>query len=327
MGFELETQGSLSSSDYQSSSSSGAESQREGSRRRSSSLLRHQSSSCLAVLRGHEGDVFSLAHSGQTLYSGSDCGEVRAWRWPLIAAGELDQSIQGKFGPATQFGCGEGSVKAMVVIGHKVFTAHQDHKIRVWKRSKKTEVGACTGASHKLVATLPTVKDYVVTCITPKAYIQVCLSVCLSLCHLLPPSLLPHFFGSYPGYEQVYLLELKLKLPSLQKQRRLNPCPSHSAHSLQVWLSKVKELRSLHVVSKRVELWVLLYVRLISPSLNLLKLHLKILQAQAEIWKSLPKSMFRSVCLWCLFLHFFGPYTGYRRWCTSQLSFLRTSIS
>ena len=181
MGFELETQGSLSSSDNQSSSS-GAESQREGSSRRrssSSSLLRHQSSSCLAVLRGHEGDVFSLAHSGQTLYSGSDCGEVRAWRWPLVAAGQLDQSIQGKFGPATQFGCGEGSVKAMVVIGHKVFTAHQDHKIRVWKRSKKTEVGAYTGASHKLVATLPTVKDYVVTCITPKAYIQVCLSVCL----------------------------------------------------------------------------------------------------------------------------------------------------
>jgi hypothetical protein len=192
MGFELETQGSLNSSDNQSSSnSSGVESEREGSSRgRSSSrrLLRHQSSSCLAVLRGHEGDVFSLAHSGQTLYSGSDCGEVRAWRWPLVAAaGELDPSIQGKFGPATQFGCGEGSVKAMVVIGHKVFTAHQDHKIRVWKRSKKTEGGACTGASYKLVATLPTVKDYVVTCITPKAYIQVCLSVCLSSSSSISP--------------------------------------------------------------------------------------------------------------------------------------------
>ena len=121
---------------------------------------------------------------------------------------------------------------------------------------------------------------------------SVCLSVCLCLCHLLPPSLLPHFLGSYPGYEQVYLLEIKLKLPSLQKQRRLNPCPSHSARSLQVWLSTVKEIGSLHVVSKRVELWLLLYVRLNSPSLNLLKLQLEILQAQvqAEIWKSLPKS-------------------------------------
>lgn len=215
MGFYLEEQGSLSSSDYQRRSSSGAESQREGSGRRSSSLLRHQSSSCLAVLRGHEGDVFSLAHAGQTLYSGSDCGEVRAWRWPPVAAGELDQSVQGKFGAATQFGCGEGSVKAVVVIGQKVFTAHQDHKIRVWKRSKKTEVGASTGGSHKLVATLPTVKDYVVTCITPKAYVQVCLSVCLSSSSSISPVTFRWIICRI--YRQVYFsLKLKIKLSTSQ---------------------------------------------------------------------------------------------------------------
>lgn len=107
---------------------------------------------CLAVLPGHEGHVYSLAlASDQLVYSGSDCGELRASRW-TDAPGSV----------GTQFGSASGSVKAMVVVGSKVFTAHQDQKIRVWKRS-----------THKLVATLPTVKDYVMTYITPKSSVRV----------------------------------------------------------------------------------------------------------------------------------------------------------
>jgi hypothetical protein len=105
------------------------------------------------VLLGHEGHVFSLAlASDQMLYSGSDCGELRASAKSATVS--------------SQFGSGKGSVKAMVVVGNKVFTAHQDQKIRVWKR-------AGTHISHKLVATLPTVRDYVMTYITPKSSVQV----------------------------------------------------------------------------------------------------------------------------------------------------------
>lgn len=140
MAYSLETQGSTSSgSQISSTDSSGG----EGSHR------------CLSVLQGHEGHVFSLALAGGILYSGSDCGEIRSWRQP-----EFQESVR--------FGSGEGSVKAMVVVGSKVYSAHQDQKIRVWKRSR-SDPGA-----HKLVATLPTVKDYMMTCITPKNYIQVC---------------------------------------------------------------------------------------------------------------------------------------------------------
>lgn len=53
-----------------------------------------------------------------------------------------------------KFGHGDGSVKALVTVGNKVFTAHQDSKIRVWKISMRSE------NVFKLVDTLPTRKDY-----------------------------------------------------------------------------------------------------------------------------------------------------------------------
>lgn len=143
MGFDFETgrSSSSSSSGYQSSSADSSSSGGQVPYR------------CVSVLLGHEGHVFSLAlASDQMLYSGSDCGELRASAKSATVS--------------SQFGSGKGSVKAMVVVGNKVFTAHQDQKIRVWKR-------AGTHISHKLVATLPTVRDYVMTYITPKSSVQV----------------------------------------------------------------------------------------------------------------------------------------------------------
>ncbi|KAF3438151.1 hypothetical protein FNV43_RR20907 [Rhamnella rubrinervis] len=51
-------------------------------------------------------------------------------------------------------GSGDGSVKALVSVGNKVFTAHQDSRIRVWKVSRRSE------NVFRLVDTLPTTKDY-----------------------------------------------------------------------------------------------------------------------------------------------------------------------
>lgn len=148
MDVNLEVEASCSSSGYQSSGT-------DCSQPDVLAVGIAQPYRCLSVLPGHEGHVFSLTlASDQLVYSGSDCGEIRASRWTDRAGG-------------TQFGSGEGSVKAMVVVGNKVFTAHQDQKIRVWKRSSSGH------GQHKLVATLPTVKDYVMTFITPKSSVRV----------------------------------------------------------------------------------------------------------------------------------------------------------
>lgn len=143
MGFNHEGEASSSSCGYQSSGTDASQPE----------VIGNQPYRCLSVLPEHEGHVFSLAlASDQLIYSGSDCGELRASQWPTTDS------------PGAQFGNSgaQGSVKAMVVLGNKVFTAHQDQKIRVWN---------CN--THKLVATLPTVKDKVITFITPKSSVRV----------------------------------------------------------------------------------------------------------------------------------------------------------
>ncbi|KDP26704.1 hypothetical protein JCGZ_17862 [Jatropha curcas] len=58
-----------------------------------------------------------------------------------------------------------GSVKSISFCGGKIFTAHQDCKIRVWKMTITKE--------HKLLTVLPTVNDRLRRCILPKNYINV----------------------------------------------------------------------------------------------------------------------------------------------------------
>ena len=59
-----------------------------------------------------------------------------------------------------------GAVKALVTVGNRVVSTHQDQRIRVWKRSK----GRAT--VFKLVATMLTVKDCVVGAMSQKNYLQ-----------------------------------------------------------------------------------------------------------------------------------------------------------
>lgn len=61
-----------------------------------------------------------------------------------------------------KFGGGEGTVKCMVVVGNKVISAHQDHKIRVWRPSSSNS------QEHRLVNTLPC-KDLVTNLIPAKS--------------------------------------------------------------------------------------------------------------------------------------------------------------
>ncbi|KFK34447.1 hypothetical protein AALP_AA5G146400 [Arabis alpina] len=108
----------------------------------------------LAVLTAHVGSVSSLALCGEFLLSASQGKDIIVWQQP-------DLKIFAKFGQ------GDGSVKALVSVGSKVFTAHQDSRIRVWKVSRRSSENA-----FRLVDTLPTTKDYLGKFMKQSNYVQ-----------------------------------------------------------------------------------------------------------------------------------------------------------
>merc|ERR1711971_430618 len=67
-----------------------------------------------------EGHIYSLAASGDLLYTGSDSKNIRVWK---------------NLKEFTGFKSNSGLVKAIIISGEKIFTGHQDGKIRVWKVS------------------------------------------------------------------------------------------------------------------------------------------------------------------------------------------------
>ncbi|KAB5524929.1 hypothetical protein DKX38_022678 [Salix brachista] len=118
---------------------------------------------CLTTLEGHSSYVSSLTLAGKFLYSGSD-KEIRLWmRNPLDS--EIDQEELSNNVVAVA----KGAVKSLVVLAEKLFSAHQDHKIRVWKiNNQETN-------QHKYtrLATLPTLGDRAFKSLLPKNQVQI----------------------------------------------------------------------------------------------------------------------------------------------------------
>ncbi|XP_072984820.1 protein JINGUBANG [Typha latifolia] len=107
----------------------------------------------LAVLSGHLSSVSCLALCGEFVLSASQAKDIIVWQHP-----DLRQF--------TKFGHGDGSVKALAAVGNRVFSAHQDSRIRVWKLSKRSE------NVFRLIATLPTTKDYLGNFMKQSNYVQ-----------------------------------------------------------------------------------------------------------------------------------------------------------
>ncbi|OAY22862.1 protein JINGUBANG [Manihot esculenta] len=99
-----------------------------------------------------EGHIYSLAATKDLLYTGSDSKNIRVWKNLKEFSG---------------FKSSSGLVKAIIILGEKIFTGHQDGKIRVWKVSPKNP------SVHKRSGTLPTLKDIFKSSIKPSNYIQV----------------------------------------------------------------------------------------------------------------------------------------------------------
>ncbi|KAJ6353141.1 hypothetical protein OIU76_002198 [Salix suchowensis] len=99
-----------------------------------------------------EGHIYSLATSGDLLYTGSDSRNIRVWKNRREFAG---------------FKSNSGLVKAIVISDDRIFTGHQDGKIRVWKVSSRDP------SVHKRVGTLPTMKDYIKNSMKISNYFEV----------------------------------------------------------------------------------------------------------------------------------------------------------
>ncbi|KAL5788492.1 hypothetical protein ACOSP7_005441 [Xanthoceras sorbifolium] len=99
-----------------------------------------------------EGHLYSLAASGDLLYTGSDSKNIRVWK---------------NLKELTGFKSNSGLVKAIVLSKNRIFTGHQDGKIRVWKISRKNPT------IHKRVGSLPTLKDFILSSVNPKNYVEV----------------------------------------------------------------------------------------------------------------------------------------------------------
>ncbi|PIN24935.1 WD40 repeat-containing protein [Handroanthus impetiginosus] len=111
---------------------------------------------CLATLKGHSSYIFSLTLAGKHLYSGASNGEIRVW--------SRNPSSSQKYTVLQ----GHSAVKSIVILGDKLFTAHHDHKIRVWKIDNSTPC-----QKYKLITTLPTVNDRCLKLFSTKNYVEV----------------------------------------------------------------------------------------------------------------------------------------------------------
>ncbi|CAH9054335.1 unnamed protein product [Cuscuta europaea] len=99
-----------------------------------------------------EGHIYSLAARDGILYTGSDSKNIRVWK-------EMKE-----FGA---FKSNSGLVKAIIISGDKIFTGHQDGKVRVWKVNPKNP------SVHKRAGTFPTFFDIFKASIKPSNYVEV----------------------------------------------------------------------------------------------------------------------------------------------------------
>lgn len=112
----------------------------------------HQKNGLVGSLVREEGHIYSLAATGDLLYTGSDSKNIRVWR---------------NMKEFAAFKSNSGLVKAIILSGDKIFTGHQDGKVRVWKKNRKDS------RNHKRVGTFPTFFDIVKTSMRPKNYVEV----------------------------------------------------------------------------------------------------------------------------------------------------------
>lgn len=133
----------------------------------------------VATLKSHSSYISSLVLAGKFLYSASSDGAIRLW-----ARDHYNSNSSTSTSLATSYQSVNNSVvvttdtavKSIVVCGDKLFTAHQDHKIRAWKienDNTNNNKNDNNSVSYKCIATLPTFNDRFGRLFSAKNYVTV----------------------------------------------------------------------------------------------------------------------------------------------------------
>ncbi|XP_075479941.1 protein JINGUBANG-like [Primulina tabacum] len=120
---------------------------------------------CVATLKGQNSYTSSLLLYGGFFFTGSSDGEIRLWKHDALRSTMDFENLTDD----NMVVAGKGAVKALVAAEDKIISAHQDHKIRVWK------VDELNNDHHKFthLATLPTLSDRALKIFLPKNHVQV----------------------------------------------------------------------------------------------------------------------------------------------------------
>ncbi|KAL2340859.1 hypothetical protein Fmac_008799 [Flemingia macrophylla] len=117
---------------------------------------------CLTTFKGHTSYISSLTLSGKFLYTGSSDRQILSWN-----RSQLQKST-------AAVSAGNGAVKSLVIHSNKLFSAHQDHKIRVWKIADNNDNNnKHDHLKYTHVATLPTLGDRASKVLIPKNHVQI----------------------------------------------------------------------------------------------------------------------------------------------------------
>lgn len=118
---------------------------------------------CVATLNGQSSYTSALLLAGECLFTGSSDGEIRL---NTLSSLHHYQTLNND----TLTVAGNGAVKSLLASSDKLITAHQDHKIRVWKLDP-TVHNHHPQITH--LATLPTFTDRAIKILAPKNQIQI----------------------------------------------------------------------------------------------------------------------------------------------------------
>ncbi|XP_074353897.1 protein JINGUBANG [Apium graveolens] len=122
---------------------------------------------CITTLKFHNSYISSLALCGKFLYIGFSDKEIRVLQRDILTSEQSELDLENLGGTAIK--TGEGAVKSLVVLADKIFSAHQDHKIRVWQiDNHETDY-----QKFMHLATLPTLTDRAMKSLLPKNHVQV----------------------------------------------------------------------------------------------------------------------------------------------------------
>ncbi|GAA0154995.1 hypothetical protein LIER_38003 [Lithospermum erythrorhizon] len=129
------------------------------------SLILNSQTQCIATINSPNAYTSSMVLSGKFLFTGSSDNQICLWRRNLFST-ELGHESS----PVCNMGVpGKGVVKCLVVSTDKIFSAHQDHKIRVWR----IDMDERENGKFTHLATLPKLSDRAMKFLVPKNHVEI----------------------------------------------------------------------------------------------------------------------------------------------------------